>query len=159
MGSPHTAGWSSPHAPATRESPSSNEDLGQPKIKGTGLSTKFYLLKIFGFFFLDFPGGPVVRTQCFHCLGPRLDPWLGNEDPASYVVWPKKFFLIYIDVKKNYFSLKFFQQSNGVPFVTRKLMQSMYILKCVQCSARSPSPWLGKKTPRNNATCNRGIYY
>ena len=27
------------------------------------------------------------------------------------------------------------------------------------CSARSPSPRSGKKTPRNNATCNRGIYY
>ena len=27
------------------------------------------------------------------------------------------------------------------------------------CSARSPSPQSGKKTPRNNATCNRGIYY
>ena len=27
------------------------------------------------------------------------------------------------------------------------------------CSAHSPSPRSGKKTPRNNATCNRGIYY
>ena len=27
------------------------------------------------------------------------------------------------------------------------------------CSARSPNPWSGKKTPRDNATCNRGIYY
>ena len=27
------------------------------------------------------------------------------------------------------------------------------------CSARSPSLQSGKKTPRNNATCNRGIYY
>ena len=27
------------------------------------------------------------------------------------------------------------------------------------CSACSPSPWSGKKTPRNNATCNRGVYY
>ena len=29
----------------------------------------------------------------------------------------------------------------------------------ISCSARSLSPRLGKKTPRNNATCNRGIYY
>ena len=28
-----------------------------------------------------------------------------------------------------------------------------------KCSARSPSPQSGKKTPQNNATCNRGIYY
>ena len=27
------------------------------------------------------------------------------------------------------------------------------------CFARSPSPRSGKKTPWNNATCNRGIYY
>ena len=27
------------------------------------------------------------------------------------------------------------------------------------CSAHSPSPRSGKKTPWNNATCNRGIYY
>ena len=26
----------------------------------------------------DFPGSPVVRTQCFHCPGPRFNPWLGN---------------------------------------------------------------------------------
>ena len=26
----------------------------------------------------DFPGGPVGRTQHFHCRGPRFDPWLGN---------------------------------------------------------------------------------
>ena len=25
-----------------------------------------------------FPGGPVVRTQGFHCQGPRFHPWLGN---------------------------------------------------------------------------------
>ena len=26
----------------------------------------------------DFPGGPVVKTPCFHCRGRRLDPWLGS---------------------------------------------------------------------------------
>ena len=28
-----------------------------------------------------FPGGPVVRTLCFHCQGCEFDSWL---------VWPKK---------------------------------------------------------------------
>ena len=28
-----------------------------------------------------------------------------------------------------------------------------------KCSACSPNPQSGKKTPRDNATCNRGIYY
>ena len=27
----------------------------------------------------DFPGGPVVRTRCFHCRGPGLDPWSVRE--------------------------------------------------------------------------------
>ena len=26
----------------------------------------------------DFPGGPVVRTLCSKCRGPRFDPCLGN---------------------------------------------------------------------------------
>ena len=26
----------------------------------------------------EFPGGPVVRTLCFHGLGPQFNPWLGN---------------------------------------------------------------------------------
>ena len=26
----------------------------------------------------DFPGGPVVKTLCFHCRGRRFDPWSGN---------------------------------------------------------------------------------
>ena len=26
----------------------------------------------------EFPGSPMVRTLSFHCLGPRLNPWLGN---------------------------------------------------------------------------------
>ena len=26
----------------------------------------------------EFPGGPVVKTQCFHCHGPRFDSWSGN---------------------------------------------------------------------------------
>ena len=26
----------------------------------------------------EFPGCPVVRTQCFHCWGPRFNPWSGN---------------------------------------------------------------------------------
>ena len=24
----------------------------------------------------DFPGGPVVKTPCFHCRGHGFDPWL-----------------------------------------------------------------------------------
>ena len=26
----------------------------------------------------EFPGGPVVRTQCFHCGCPGFNPWSGN---------------------------------------------------------------------------------
>ena len=26
----------------------------------------------------DFPGGLVVKTLCFYCMGHGFDPWLGN---------------------------------------------------------------------------------
>ena len=37
-----------------------------------------------------FPGGPVVRTQCFHCQGPGFNPWSGKQNPASCMMKPKK---------------------------------------------------------------------
>ena len=27
----------------------------------------------------EFPGGPLVKTPCFHCRGCRFNPWSGNE--------------------------------------------------------------------------------
>ena len=30
------------------------------------------------------PGGPVVKTPCFHCRAQGFDPWLGNKDPACH---------------------------------------------------------------------------
>ena len=38
----------------------------------------------------EFPGGPVVRTPCFHCREHRFNPWSGNYNPANCDVWPKK---------------------------------------------------------------------
>ena len=38
----------------------------------------------------EFPGGPVVRTPCFHCRGHGFDPWSGNQDPASRGAWLEK---------------------------------------------------------------------
>ena len=38
----------------------------------------------------EFPGGPVVRTLCFHCCGPGFNLWLGNWDPASCAARPQK---------------------------------------------------------------------
>ena len=35
------------------------------------------------------PGDSVVKIQCFHDCGPRFDPWLGNQDPTSYVALPE----------------------------------------------------------------------
>ena len=29
------------------------------------------------------------KLSAFIAQGPRFDPWLGNKDPASCVVWPK----------------------------------------------------------------------
>ena len=38
----------------------------------------------------ELPGGPVVRTQCFHCSGPGSTPSPGTKDPTSCVGQPKK---------------------------------------------------------------------
>ena len=38
----------------------------------------------------DFPGGPVVKTPCFHFRGHELDPWSGNYDLTCHVVQPRK---------------------------------------------------------------------
>ena len=38
----------------------------------------------------DFPGGPVVRTWCFHCQGPGLIPGQGTKIPLASKVKKKK---------------------------------------------------------------------
>ena len=38
----------------------------------------------------ELPGGPVVRTLCFHCRGHGFDPWSRNLDPACRAAQPKK---------------------------------------------------------------------
>ena len=69
------------------------------KISFWFLMSPFYLLRLSSFPFVssvfviahcsnivmtalkllwEFPGGPVVRTPCFHCRGHRFDPWSGN---------------------------------------------------------------------------------
>ena len=49
-------------------------------INGTvhGRLTKFLKKCFLMFYFWGFPGDPVVRTQHFHCQGPRFNTWLGN---------------------------------------------------------------------------------
>ena len=37
----------------------------------------------------DFPGGPVVKTLCFHCRGCGFDPCSGNQDPTCLVATNK----------------------------------------------------------------------
>ena len=44
-------------------------------ITPQGLALRKYLLSTTH---RDFSGGPVARTPCFHCQGPRFSPWLGN---------------------------------------------------------------------------------
>ena len=31
----------------------------------------------------DFPGGPVAKTPCSRCTGPRFDSWFGNQVPRA----------------------------------------------------------------------------
>ena len=37
----------------------------------------------------DLPSNPVVKFLHFHCREHRFDPWLGDLDATSHVVWPK----------------------------------------------------------------------
>ena len=37
-----------------------------------------------------FPGGPVVKTPCFHCRGHRFNPWWGNQDLTCCKAWQKQ---------------------------------------------------------------------
>ena len=51
-----------------------------------------------------------------------------------------------------------FSRKSSPDFNLPKIFWEVTMLSAY-CSAYSPSLRLGKKTPRNNATCNRGIYY
>lgn len=31
----------------------------------------------------EFPGGPEIRTPCFHCCGPGFNPWMRNKNSTS----------------------------------------------------------------------------
>ena len=31
----------------------------------------------------DLPGGPVAKSLCYQCRGPKFDPWSGNPDPSA----------------------------------------------------------------------------
>ena len=35
----------------------------------------------------DFPGGPVVKTQCSQCRRHRYDYWSGNQDPTCQKIY------------------------------------------------------------------------
>ena len=43
-----------------------------------GLLAIYFTLWVTIQHFWDFPGGPVVKTPCFHCRGHGFDPWLGH---------------------------------------------------------------------------------
>lgn len=38
----------------------------------------------------EFPGGPVLRPQCFQYRAPGFNPCSGSWDPISHVVWPNR---------------------------------------------------------------------
>ena len=40
------------------------------------LKWNFITLNAYG----EFPGGPVVKTPCFHCRGHGFDHWLGGKN-------------------------------------------------------------------------------
>ena len=63
------------------------ENQGKTQLKMQKLPVNYtyvltmLLVKYFEFkkyIFREFPGSPVVKTWCFHCCGPRFDPWWVN---------------------------------------------------------------------------------
>lgn len=50
---------------------------------------------------MNFPGGPVVKTLCFHCKACGLNPWLGNKIPPCLASQPKS------EKKKKFIHLKY----------------------------------------------------
>ena len=69
-----------PNRTSTNEKENENENLMEITIRKWNLvinSSKF-------------PSGPVVRSWCFHCWGPRFNPWSGKENPSSCVAQQKK---------------------------------------------------------------------
>ena len=57
-------------------------DLGEVNTLVEHILTLIFFVYLFTVSFkeeaTDFPGGPVVKTPCFHCGGHGFDPWLGN---------------------------------------------------------------------------------
>ena len=39
--------------------------------------------QVLGGSYWDFPGGPVAKTLCSQCRGPRFNPWSGNWIPHA----------------------------------------------------------------------------
>ena len=63
------------------------ENQGKTQLKMQRLPVNYtyvlimLLVKYFEFkkyIFREFPCSPVVKTWCFHCCGPRFDPWWVN---------------------------------------------------------------------------------
>ena len=50
----------------------------------------FWLYNFLKSYFEEFLGSPLVRTLCFHCQGPRFDPWWGTKIPRAVQSGKKK---------------------------------------------------------------------
>ena len=55
---------------------SRGEGRGEEIVREFGID--MYTLLYLKWITWDFPGGPVVKTPCSQCRGPRFHPWLGN---------------------------------------------------------------------------------
>ena len=82
------------------------------------------------------------------------ESFLLRQTPFCFTAGPR-FTLDFLDLPEHRcYYLSFF------PFVPKSILpRSRGPGRAPKCSALGPSPRLGKKTPRNNATCNWGIYY
>ena len=52
----------------------------------------------------EFPGGPLVRTPCFHCQGPGFNPWSGKLGPCKLRHGQKKKKYCGTSIQLNYYT-------------------------------------------------------
>ena len=85
-----------------------------------------------------------------------------SDSLQSHGLYPTRLFCPWNSLQE-YWSVLPFPTPEGLPIPETEPMspapRSKQLLTSWLCSARSPNPQSGKKTPQDNATCNRGIYY
>ena len=82
--------WSGWPIPSPADLPDPGIKLGSPALQADSLPTELLgkprhheIISFKKSYIRDFPGGPVAKTLCSSCCGPRFNPWSGNQIPRA----------------------------------------------------------------------------